>query len=255
MRLSRKAEEGEGTAMETAEPIRVVLVDDHAVLRQGLRRLLEDEPDMEVVGEAANGLEGVAVTRALTPDMVLMDVVMPRLNGLEATKQIKQSNPATAVLVLSAYDDDRYILGLLEAGAAGYLLKSATAQEVIHAIRAVHAGEAVLHPAIAGRLLSRAARPPSRMAPTPGNQLLTQREVEVLRCAAKGLSNKEIASQLVLSIPTVKAHLVNIFNKMGVGSRTEAVMQALNQGWVEIDAIGGEAAAGIRAPGLRDYGA
>jgi len=232
--------------METAEPIRVVLVDDHAVLRQGLRRLLEDEPDIEVVGEAANGLEAIAVTRALAPDLVLMDVVMPRLNGLEATKQIKQSNPATAILVLSAHDDDRYVLGLLEAGAAGYLLKSATAQEVIHAMRAVHAGEAVLHPAIAGRLLSRASRPPTRILAAQGNELLTEREVEVLRCAARGLSNKEIAGQLVLSVPTVKAHLVNIFNKMGVGSRTEAVMRALNQGWMEMDAIGGEAVAGLR---------
>lgn len=165
--------------MKTAEPIRVVLVDNQAVLRQGLRRLLEDEPDIEVVGEAANGLEAVAVTRALAPDMVLMDVVLPRLSGLEATKQIKQSNPATVVLVLSAYDDDRYVLGVLEAGAAGYLLKSATAQEVIHAIRAVHAGEAVLHPAIAGRLLSRAARPPTR-APAHGSELLTEQS----RCFA-----------------------------------------------------------------------
>jgi DNA-binding NarL/FixJ family response regulator len=240
--------------METREPIRIVLVDQHAVFRQGLRRLLEDEPDIEVVGEAGNGLEAVAVTRALAPDMVLTDVVMPRLSGLEATKQIKQSNPATAVLVLSAYDDDRYVLGVLEAGAAGYLLKAATAQEVIHAIRAVHAGEAVLHPAVAGRLLSRAARPPTRVTASGGNEFLTEREIEVLRCAAKGLSNKEIASQLVLSVPTVKAHLVNIFNKMGVGSRTEAVMQALNQGWVEMDAISAEAGADLREPRSRAYG-
>ena len=240
--------------MENREPIRVVLVDEHAVLRQGLRRLLEEEPDIDVVGEAANGLEAVAVTRALSPDIVLMEVVLPRLNGIEAAKQIKQTNPATAILVLSAYHDDRYVLGLLEAGAAGYLLKSATAREVIHAIRAVHAGEAVLHPAVAGRLLSRAARP-TRAVLTHGHELLTEREVEVLRCAAKGLSNKEIAGQLVLSVPTVKAHLVNIFNKMGVGSRTEAVMQALNQGWVEMDAIAGEAAAGVREVRRRDYGA
>ena len=240
--------------METGELIRIVLVDDHAILRQGLRRLLEDEPDIEVVGEAGNGLEAVAVARALAPDIVLMEVVIPRLNGIEAAKQIKQSNPATAVLALSAYDDDRYVLGLLEAGAAGYLLKSATAQELIHAIRAVHAGEAVLHPAVAGRLLSRAARPAVRVTLTHGNELLTEREIEVLRCAAKGLSNKQIAGQLVLSVPTVKAHLVNIFNKMGVGSRTEAVMQALNQGWVEMDAIAGDAAAGAREPRGRDYG-
>jgi DNA-binding NarL/FixJ family response regulator len=239
--------------MSSGEPIRVVLADQQAVLRQGLRRLLEDEPDIEVVGEAANGLEAVAVTRALAPDMVLMDVVMPRLNGVEAAKQIKQSNPATAIVVLSAYDDDRYVLGLLEAGAAGYLLKSATVQEVIHAIRAVHAGEAVLHPAVAGRLLSRAAHPPTRAAPGHNGEVLTEREVEVLRCAALGLSNKQIAGRLVLSVPTVKAHLVNIFNKMGVGSRTEAVMQALNQGWVQMDAIAGDAV-GIRELRARDYG-
>jgi NarL family two-component system response regulator LiaR len=240
--------------METGELIRIVLVDDHAILRQGLRRLLEDEPDIDVVGEAGNGLEAVAVARALAPDIVVMEVVIPRLNGIEAAKQIKQSNPTTAVLALSAYDDDRYVLGLLEAGAAGYLLKSATAQELIHAIRAVHAGEAVLHPAVAGRLLSRAARPATHVTLAHGNGLLTEREIDVLRCAAKGLSNKQIASQLVLSVPTVKAHLVNIFNKMGVGSRTEAVMQALNQGWVEMDAIAGDAAAGVREPRVRDYG-
>ncbi len=237
--------------MKPSEPIRVVLVDDHAILRQGLRRLLEDEPDIDVVGEAANGLEAVAVTRALAPDLVLMEIVMPRLNGVEATKQIKLSNPTTAILALSAHDDDRYVLGLLEAGAAGYLLKTATYQEVIHAIRAVHAGEAVLHPAIAGRLLARAGRSPARVAPNRSGDL-TERELAVLRLAAKGMSNKEIASQLVLSVPTVKAHLVNIFNKMGVGSRTEAVMQALNEGWVEMSAIAGEASAGIREVRLRD---
>jgi DNA-binding NarL/FixJ family response regulator len=239
--------------MDNREAIRVVLVDDHAILRQGLARLLQDEPDIDVVGEAGNGLEAVAVVRALAPDIVVMEVVLPRLNGMEAAKQIKQSNPATAILVLTAYDDDRYVLGLLEAGAAGYLLKSATAREVVHAVRAVHAGEAVFHPAVAGRLLSRAARP-ARVVFAHGNELLTDREVEVLRCAAKGLSNKEIAGQLVLSVPTVKAHLVNIFNKMGVGSRTEAVMQALNQGWVEMAAVSGGAAAGVGEPRMWDYG-
>jgi DNA-binding NarL/FixJ family response regulator len=238
------------------ESIKVVLVDDHAVLREGMRRILEQQPDIEVVGEAANGLEAVAVTKAVAPDLVLMDVVMPRLTGIEATKQIKQSNPTTAVLILSAYDDDRYVLGLLEAGAAGYILKSATAQEVIHAIRAVHSGETVLHPAITGRLLSRAARSPARAAPSHSSGLLTERELEVLRLAARGLSNKEIASQLVLSVPTVKAHLVNIFNKMDVGSRTEAVLQALSQGWVHMDVIAGEMTSpGAREPRPGEYGA
>jgi len=222
-------------ALTPMEPITVVLADDHAVLREGMRNLLEQQRDMTVVGEAGNGHEAVAAVRPLEPDIVLMDVVMPRLNGIEATKQIKRTNPTTAVLILSAYDDDRYVLGLLDAGAAGYLLKNATGQEVIQAIRSVHAGEAVLHPAVAARLLSRAARSSPRPMPLDSEEPLTRRELEVLQLAAKGHSNKEIASDLVLSVPTVKAHLVNIFNKLGVGSRTEAVLYGLRMGWLVVD--------------------
>lgn len=217
------------------EPITVVLADDHPVLREGMRKLLEQQRDITVVGEAGNGHEAVAAVRALKPDIVLMDVVMPRLNGIEATKQIKRTDPTTAVLILSAYDDDRYVLGLLDAGAAGYLLKNATGQEVIQAIRSVNAGEAVLHPAVAARLLSRAGRLSPRHAPVDGEESLTGRELEVLQLAAKGHSNKEIANELVLSVPTVKAHLVNIFNKLGVGSRTEAVLYGLRMGWLVLE--------------------
>jgi DNA-binding NarL/FixJ family response regulator len=217
------------------EAITVVLADDHPVLREGMRNLLEQQRDIKVVGEAGNGHEAVAAVRALKPDIVLMDVVMPRLNGIEATKQIKKTNPTTAVLILSAYDDDRYVLGLLDAGAAGYLLKNATGQEVIQAIRSVHAGEAVLHPAVAARLLSRAGRLSPRHAPVDSEEPLTGRELEVLQLAAKGHSNKEIAKELVLSVPTVKAHLVNIFNKLGVGSRTEAVLYGLRMGWLVLE--------------------
>ncbi len=217
------------------EQTTVVLADDHPVLREGMRNLLEREPDIKVVGEAGNGYEAVAAVKALQPDMVLMDVVMPRLNGIEATKQIKRSNPTTAVLILSAYDDDRYVLGLLDAGAAGYLLKNATGQEVIQAIRAVHAGEAVLHPAVAARLLARAAHSSPRPMPLQSEEPLTDRELEVLQLAAKGHSNKEIAKDLVLSVPTVKAHLVNIFNKLGVGSRTEAVLYGVKMGWLVLE--------------------
>jgi NarL family two-component system response regulator LiaR len=217
------------------EPITVVLADDHPVLREGMRNLLEQQRDIRVVGEAGNGHEAVAAVRALKPDIVLMDVVMPRLNGIEATKQIKRTNPTTAVLILSAYDDDRYVLGLLDAGAAGYLLKNATGQEVIQAIRSVHAGEAVLHPAVAARLLARAARYPPRPMAVDGEEPLTGRELEVLQLAAKGHSNKEIATELVLSVPTVKAHLVNIFNKLGVGSRTEAVLYGVRMGWLVLE--------------------
>jgi len=217
--------------------IRIVLADDHALLREGMRRLLEQEPDLQVVGEAANGAEAVAMVKALAPDVVLMDVVMPELTGIEATKQIKKSNPATAVIILSAYDDDRYVLGLLEAGVAGYLLKSSHGQEVIQAIRAIHAGDAVLHPAVTARLLIRASRSPGPPLSSASGERPTDRELAVLGLAANGLSNKEIAAELALSLPTVKAHLVNIFNKTGVGSRTEAVLQALQRGWIHIEDV------------------
>jgi len=220
--------------VRTVERIRVVVADDHLVLREGIRNLLEEQPDIELVGEAANGLEAVAVVRATEPDVVLMDVVMPRVGGIEATKQIKKFNPGTAVLILSGYEDDRYVLGLLDAGAAGYLLKSASGHEVISAIRAVHAGESVLHPSVTRRLLARASRSAGHVALTDESEPLTQRELEVLQLAAKGHGNKQIAGELGLSIPTVKSHLVNMFNKLGVASRTEAVIYGLKRGWFDL---------------------
>ncbi len=231
------------------ETIRVMLVDDHRVLREGMRNLLAREPGIEVVGEAANGLEAVAQAKALTPDVVLMDVVMPRLNGIEATRYIKKANPSIVVLILSAYDDDRYVLGLLEAGAAGYLLKSAGGREVAQAIRAVFSGEAVLEPTLVAKLLSRSTHSAERMFAPETGEHLTNREMELLQLMARGKSNKEIASDLSLSLPTVKAHLVNIFNKMSVGSRTEAVMQAVSRGWIHVEDMLPEAGyADPRAP-------
>jgi DNA-binding NarL/FixJ family response regulator len=215
----------------------IVLADDHAVFREGTRRLLAEEPDLKVVGEAANGEEAVAAVRALKPDIVLMDVVMPGLNGVEATREIKRSQPGTAVLILTAYDDDRYVLGLLEAGAAGYLLKSAHSNELVQAIRAIAAGEAVLDPGIIAKLLSRATRSNTASPSEHGGEHPTDREMAVLRLAGKGMANKEIAAELMLSVPTVKAHLVNIFNKMAVGSRTEAVLQAVRRGWIHMEDV------------------
>lgn len=217
------------------EKIRVLLADDHAVLRDGMRNLLSKEDDLVVVGEAGDGEEAVRLAAQLTPDVAIMDIVMPKLTGIEATRQIKRVCPSTAVLILTAYDDDRYILGLLEAGAAGYLLKSSRIHELVGAIRAVAAGEAVLLPAVTARLLARAVRTGESLGVSKGEEQLTERELEVLRLAAQGMGNKEIAKQLSLSVPTVKAHLVNVFNKMGVGSRTEAVLQAVRKGWVELD--------------------
>ena len=223
------------------DKIRILIVDDHVVLRDGMRQLLAKENDLEVVAMAGDGAEAVRLAQDLNPDVILMDIVMPGLNGIEATREIKKTQPGTAILPLTAYDDERYIVGLLQAGAAGYLLKSASGREIIGAIRTVHAGESVLHPVATGRLLARALGS-TGSAPVPGADMpLTERELEVLNLAATGIGNKEIAQQLVLSVPTVKAHLVHIFNKMGVGSRTEAVLQALRKGWIRLEAIAPDA--------------
>jgi NarL family two-component system response regulator LiaR len=218
--------------------IRVLLADDHPVLRGGMRSLLEQEEDLEVVAEAGDGEEAIKHASDLTPDVVLMDIVMPKINGIEATKQIKQVSPTTAVLILTAYDDDRYVIGLLQAGAAGYLLKSASGKQIVEAIRSVATGDSVLDPAATRRLLSCVAR---YLFGAPGEApegVLSQREMDVLRLASRGMSNKEIALTLNLSMPTVKAHFVNIFNKMGVGSRTEAVIYGLRKGWLTLEDVG-----------------
>jgi len=162
-----------------------------------------------------------------------MDIAMPKLNGIEATKRIKELYPSTAVLILTAYDYDQYIFALLEAGAAGYLLKGVRVHELIDAIRAVYAGESVLHPVIARRVLDRLVSPSPNEAKTIG--LLSEREIEVLKLAAKGISNKDIAEQLFLSPRTVQSHLGNIFNKLGVASRTEAILYGLRRGWLALE--------------------
>jgi len=215
--------------------IKILLADDHAVVRQGTRELLEREQDLEVVAEAGDGEEAVQLASSQRPDVAIMDIAMPKLNGIEATRQIKASLPATAVLVLTAYDNDQYIFALLEAGAAGYLLKDVRAEELIKAVRAVHAGESVLHPAIARKVVNRFAPAASKRAEESVQESLTEREMEVLKLAAKGMTNQEIANELALSVRTVQTHLSNIFGKMQVGSRTEAVLQGLKKGWLVLD--------------------
>jgi two-component system, NarL family, response regulator LiaR len=217
--------------------IRVVIADDHAVVREGTRRILEQESDIEVIAEASDGEEAVAVTNAQKPDVVIMDIAMPRLDGIQATRQIKAENPGTAVLILSAYDDDQFIFSLLDAGAAGYLLKSVRGQEVVHAIRTVYAGESVLHPAIAQKVVNRFGKTAKKQPEKKSAENLSDREMEVLRLVTMGLNNKEIADKLFLSIRTVQGHLGNIFNKLLVGSRTEAVVRALKEGWVTLEDI------------------
>ena len=218
------------------EKTRVLIADDHALLREAMRNLLDREDDIEIVGEASDGEEAVKLSSKLKPDIAIMDIVMPKLNGIEASKEIKKISPATAIIILTAYDDAQYVLGLLEAGAAGYLLKSARGRDIVAAIRAVREGESVLHPSIIAMLLRRAIGMPAEENKQKGNENLTEREIEVLKLAATGMSNKEIAENLSVTVRTVKAHISNLFAKMDVASRTEAILKAVREGWLDLDA-------------------
>jgi DNA-binding NarL/FixJ family response regulator len=213
----------------------VVIADDHTLLREAMRNLLNGQRDMEVVGEASDGEKAVRLCSELKPDIAILDIVMPKLNGVEASKQIKGASPTTAVLILTAYDDDAYIVGLLEAGAAGYLLKSVSGGDLVSAIRTVQAGEAVLHPTVIAKLLKRFLRTGAVVNKLSTGESLSERELEVLSLAAKGLSNKDIAGELRITVRTVKAHLSNIFSKMGVASRTEAILNGLREGWLLLE--------------------
>ena len=217
---------------EQEHVIRLLLVDDHALVREGTRRLLEMENDVVVVAEASSGEEAIELARTLRPDLAIMDIAMPGMGGIAATRAIKKECPETAVLILSAYDDEPYLLALLDAGAAGFLLKNVHSQELLQAIHAVARGESVLQPPLAEKMMRRLSMQPDE-APHPVN-LLSEREFDVLRLAARGLLNKEIAARLGLSIRTVHSHLANIFMKMHVGSRTEAVLLALRQGMISL---------------------
>jgi NarL family two-component system response regulator LiaR len=214
---------------------RILIADDHAMLREGMHNLLSQEKDFEVVGEAANGEEAVRLAGELKPDIAIMDIVMPKLNGLEATKQMRQVSPATAILILTAYSDIRYITGLLEAGACGYLLKNAPGKDVIKAIRAVRSGESVLDAEVTRKLVQRLASLSRATEEPRADSRLTPREMEILKWAARGLSNKEMSEKFFISLRTVKAHMTNIFNKLGCSSRTDAIIKGLKQGYISLD--------------------
>ena len=215
--------------------IRILLAEDHVVVRQGTRQLLEREQDLEVIGEAGDGEEAVRLASQLKPDVIIMDVAMPKLSGIEATKRIKALLPLTIVLVLTGYDYDEYIFSLLEAGAAGYLMKDVSGDQLIDAIRAVYNGEAVLHPVVARKLMDRFKSRATGATEVRSQELLSQRELEVLKLAAEGMGNKDIGKALFISERTVQAHMRSIFNKLGVGSRSEAVLYSLKRGWFTLE--------------------
>jgi two-component system, NarL family, response regulator LiaR len=222
----------------TSQPIRILLADDHIMLRQGTAELLRREPDFEVVGEADDGQQAIDLTRRLQPDIVVMDIRMPVLSGVEATRYIRENMPTVQVLVLTAHDDDEYVFSLLRAGASAYLLKSAPMDELVKAIRLVKSGESPLDPSIARKVVVRmSGNQESSTAIEEGSLIepLTPREQEVLQLLARGLNNKAIAETLYISDRTVQAHLTNIFAKMGVASRLEAVLTAIRRGWLTLE--------------------
>ena len=215
--------------------IRILLAEDHALVRHGTRELLEQQEDLEVVAEACDGQEAVQLALKEHPDVVIMDFSMPKLNGIEATRRIKSVAPGIAILVLTAYDSEQYVFAFLEAGAAGYLLKDISVDRLIDAVRAVHAGESVLHPAITRKVINRFSTSHAGPGARDGLEHITERELEVLGLAAKGMSNRLISRELSISVRTVRTHLSNVFNKMGVGSRTEAVMYGLRKGLITLE--------------------
>jgi NarL family two-component system response regulator LiaR len=217
--------------------IRVLLAEDHVITRQGIRRLLEDESDFSVVGEAGDGEEAVKMVTQLKPDVVIMDIAMPKLNGIEATRQIKLVHPRTAVLILSAYDDEEYIFALLKAGAAGYLLKNVSGDELTQAVQAVYKGEPVLDPVVARKVMDYFRSPSKIRGLERPSEQLSNRETAIIKLAASGMTNKDIADKLHLSNRTVEGHLRAIFNKLGVGSRTEAVLYGLRKGWFTLEEL------------------
>jgi NarL family two-component system response regulator LiaR len=219
------------------EEITILLAEDHVVVRESIRQSLERHPNFKVVGEANDGEEAVRMSRELKPEVIIMDISMPKVNGIEATRQIKALQPSVAILVLTAYDYEQYIFPLLAAGAAGYLLKDVSSHELINAIETVHKGESVLHPAVARKVMERFRNTSGERSGEEVSSVLTEQEKTILKLAAKGMNNKNIADELCISIRTVESHLASIFNKLNVGSRTEAVIQAMREGWFTLEEL------------------
>jgi len=212
--------------------IRVLLADDHELFRSGIRRLLESASDLEVVGEAATGRDTVRLVEDLAPDIVLLDIAMPELSGIDAARLIKTTSPRTGIIMLTVHADEEFLFEAIKAGAMGYLLKDASAEELLRAIRVIHSGEGLLAPSLAAKVMREFARSRERTDLAAVITPLTQREVEILQHVATGLANKEIAHRLAISERTVKNHLSNIMEKLHVNSRTQAAVYALRSGLV-----------------------
>ncbi|GGE01560.1 DNA-binding response regulator [Paenibacillus nasutitermitis] len=211
------------------QPIKVLLVDDHEMVRIGLAAVLNTEDGIEVVGEASNGMEGIRLAQAYKPDVVLMDLVMEGMDGVETTRRLLELYPDCKVIVLTSYLDDSKMYPVIEAGAFSYLLKTSRANEIADAIRAAARGQSVLEQQVAAKMMNR-FRQPKADAVRPAHEQLTEREMDVLKCVAKGQSNQEIAETLFIGIKTVKFHVTNIFAKLGVDDRTQAAIYAHKQG-------------------------
>ncbi len=218
-----------------AQAIKVLVVDDHPVVREGLAAMLGRLPGMAVVGEAANGQQAVEMAGRLRPDVVLMDLRLPIMDGVEATQRLARDQPQIRVLVLTTFDQDDMILAGLRAGARGYLLKDAPRDEIAKAIAAVHSGQVMLHPSVAARVVEHVTGAPQTGMAAPAIEgPLSEREMDVLRCLAEGMANKEISSRLNVAESTVKTHLAHIYSKLGVSDRTEAVTEAIRRGWLSL---------------------
>jgi two-component system response regulator DegU len=220
-----------------SKKISIILVDDHPLLRKALKDVLDEEPDLNVIAEAADGEEAVRLALELAPDIVIMDISMPKLNGLEAIKQIKALKPSIIIMALTVHVEDEFILEILQAGAAGYLVKSVYGKEVVQAIKAVASGDMVFSPAIGKNLLKHAAKYPVRPVLLQAGEKLSVREMEILKLTAQGRSNQDIANTLNLNLRTVKGYLTEVFSKLNVSSRTEAVITALRAGIITTDDI------------------